>query len=264
MLFVITMVPNNIFGQGAYLKINAGYGLKMSSENLYFADFINSSSDNNGYTEEQLNLSLGAGLNIGTAFGYMFNKNIGAELDISYLLGAKLKSTQTYTSETTDNTLKSKMLKISPSIVISSGFEKINPYARFGVVIGTGSIVYETQDNYDGFLSVTKAKLYSGFAFGLSSGIGVVFNQSEKMSLFTEISMVNLSYSPAKGKILERTNDGVDMLPNMTTSEKEVEFVKKYIYYYSTQPDSSQPGKELKFKSPFGSVALNFGVKFFF
>jgi len=259
--FTCILCVNNLFGQGAYVNINAGYGLNMSSQNLYYFDFYNSTSGSNSYTYEQVNVSLGKGLNLGGAFGYMFNENIGVELGISYLLGGKSKAKNTYIGGTTDYTLSSKMLRINPSLVIASGFEKINPYAKFGLVIGSGSIMCEYNDNDDGDILVMKMKLNGGIALGLSSGIGAMFNLSDNMSFFGELNMVNLSYAPTKGEVTEATYNGVDELPDLTTSEKEIEFVDSYTYNSSNPPADSQPSKELKQKLPFGSFGVNIGLR---
>lgn len=264
MVIVISCFANNLFAQGAYVNVNAGYGLNMSSQNLYYFDFYNTTSGSNSSTSEQVNVSLGKGLNLGGALGYMFNKNIGAELGISYLLGGKSKAKDTYTWGTDDYTLSSKMLRINPSLVIASGFEKINPYAKFGLVIGFGSIMYEYKDNDDGDIEVMKMKLNGGMALGLSSGVGAMINLSDKMSFYGELNMINLSYAPTKGEITEATYNGADELPDMTTSEKEIEFVDSYTRNYNNPPADSQPSQELKQKLPFGSFGVNVGLRIHF
>ena len=258
MVFVISLFANNLFAQGAYVNINTGYGFNMSSQNL--DDFSNITEGSNSTTREQVNVSLGKGLNLGGAFGYMFNENIGAELGISYLLGGKSKAKYTYTGGTEDYTVSSKMLRIIPSLVIASGFENINPYAKFGFVIGSGSIKYEYNGD-DGVIWVKKEKLNGGLAFGLNAGVGALFNLSDNMSFFGELNMVNLSYAPTKGEITEATYNGKDKLPNMTTREKETKFVNSYTYNYQSPPPDSQPRERLKQKFPFGSFGLNFGLR---
>ncbi len=249
----------NLFAQGAYININAGYGLSMSS--LNFIDFYNYTEGINSSTDERVNVSLGKGLNVGGAFGYMFNKNIGAELGISYLLGGKSKAKDKYLGGKTDYTLSAKMLRINPSIVIASGLDGINPYAKFGLIVGSGSVMYEVNDNDGGDIEIIKIKWNGGLAFGLNAGVGALFNLSDKMAFFGEINMVNMSYAPTKGKVTEATYNGVDELPYMTTREKEAEFVDSYTYSSSNPPADSQPSKALKRKLPFGSFGINFGLR---
>jgi hypothetical protein len=261
-VFAISLFANNLFAQGAYVNINAGYGINMSSQNLNnldYLDFNNSTRDiNNLFTDEQVNVSLGNGLNIGGTFGYMFNKNIGAELGISYLLGGESKAKEVDFGRTIDYTLSGKMLRINPSLVISSGLDGINPYAKFGFIIGSGSVMYEKYENDNGDIQTMKMELNGGLAFGLNAGVGALYKLSDKMSLFGEINMVNLSYAPTKGKVTEATDNGINELPGMTIRQKEIEFVDSYTW---TNPVDSQPRLRLKQKLPFGSFGINLGLR---
>lgn len=257
-VFVISLFSNTLFAQRAYVNINVGYGFRMSSQNLHFFNFYNSTSGNIINTNEQVNVSLGKGLNIGGTFGYMINKNIGTELGVSYLIGGKSKAKVADLDGTSDYTLSSKMLRINPTIVIASGFEKINPYAKFGLIIGSGSIMYKEIYNNAG-VGIMKMKLNGGIALGLSSGVGAIYKMNDKMSFYGELNMVNLSYAPTKGKITDYSYNGVDGLVDLTTNEKEIEFVDSYTYNSNNQPSDSKPSIKLKQKLPFGSFGLILG-----
>ncbi len=267
LVFVISLFSNTLFAQGAYVKINAGYGFIMSSSVAHNYSQTTTSSPSFTYsnTNEAVNLSLGKGLNFGGAFGYMFNKNIGAELGISYLLGGTTKfgneSNYAPGHSNYEQTVHSNMLRFIPSLVIASGFEGINPYAKFGLLIGTGSIFFDGDLDADGNIAVENWKYNGGFALGLNSAIGAIFTMNDNISIFGEIDMVNLSYAPTKGELTESTLNGVDQLPTMTTSEKEIEFVDSYTFESANPPSDSEPSKEIKFKMPYGSVGLNVGLK---
>lgn len=269
-VFVISLFSNTLFAQGAYVKINAGYGINMSS-------FVAQNSSNStttlppysySYSTEAVNYSLGKGLNFGGAFGYMFNKNIGAELGISYLLGGTTKivnESQFGTGHSTNEiTMHSNMLRFIPSVVIASGFEGINPYAKFGLLIGTGSLFIDGDENEPGGIMIEKWKYNGGFAIGLNSAIGAMFTINDNISIFGEIDMVNLSYAPTKAELTEASLNGVDQLPTMTTRQKETEFVDSYTFDSANPPSDSEPAKEVKFKMPYGSVGLNVGLKISF
>lgn len=261
-VFVITLITNNLFAQGVYININAGYGFNISSQTLdYYFDLYNHTRDTDSDNYENVYVSLGKGLNFGGTFGYMLNKNIGAELGISYLLGAESKAKQEYSGIKRNHILSSNMLRIIPSLVIASGFNDINPYAKFGLIIGTGSLMYEYDDDDNGDKTIIKTKLNGGLALGLNAGIGAIFYLNDNMSLFGEINMVNLSYAPTKGKITEATLNGTDILSNMKTREKEIEYVDSYNHSFIDPPPDSQPRKELKHKLPFGSLGFNFGLR---
>lgn len=270
LVFVISLFSNTLFAQGAYVKINAGYGFNMST---YTAQNYSQSSSSTPpytytYSSEVVNYSLGKGFNFGGAFGYMFNKNIGAELGISYLLGSTSKivneSNLGTGHSTTEISMHSNMLRFIPSVVIASGFEGINPYAKFGLLIGTGSVFIDGNENDNVDIVVEKWKYNGGFAVGLNSAIGAVFTINDNISIFGEIDMVNLSYSPTKGELTEATLNGVDQLPAMTKSEKEIEYVDSYTFDSANPVSDSEPAKETKFKMPFGSVGFNVGLKFNF
>lgn len=140
----------------------------------------------------------------------------------------------------------------------------INPYAKFGLVIGTGAVTMDYEDNDDGDVEVRKMKLNGGVAFGINAAIGAIFELSESISLFGELNAINMSYAPKKGEITEATYNGTDFLPHMTTYDKEVEFVDEVTYNYNSPPPDSQPSQQLKQKYPFGSFGINVGVVFNF
>jgi len=254
-------VTNNSIGQGAYVNLNLGYATCMSSGTM--DGFYNYTSGQNSSTSEQIYFSLGKGVNFGGAFGYMFNEHIGAELGISYLLGTKTKAKDEYSGGTTDYSLSSNMLRFIPTMVIAAGTEGVNPYAKFGFVIGTGGVFMDLEDNDDGDVIESKMKLNGGVAFGINAALGAIFKLSDNISLFGELNTINMSYAPTKGEITEATYNGTDVLPDMTTSDKEVEFVDELTYNYNNPPPDSQPSQELKYKLPFGSFGINFGVIFY-
>ena len=143
MVLAASLLSDRIYSQGIYAKISAGYGLQMSSQNIDYFNFTNFSIDTASSTQEQVKTSLGKGFVVEGAVGYMFNKNIGAELGVSYLLGAKTKTEQTLYGSLRNNSLSANMLRINPSFVISCGFEKINPYAKLGLFISIISTLEE-------------------------------------------------------------------------------------------------------------------------
>lgn len=258
-VFVFALFTSNLFAQGAYVNVGVGYGFSTASGNL--EDFYNYSSSSNSSTREQVCVSLGKGLNVGGTFGYMFNKNIGAELGISYLLGGKSEAKDDWSGGSAAYTLSSKMLRFSPSMIISAGLEGVNPYARFGLIIGSGKVIYEYDESDDGDKMIAKMEMNGGLAIGLNAGVGALFSISDKMSFFGEITMVNMSYAPKKGEITEATYNGTDILSDMTTNEKETDFVDSYTYSYTNPPSDSEPSKELKQNLPFGSIGVNVGLR---
>jgi len=260
-VFVLSLFTNNLFAQGIYAKINFGYGIKTSSQNINYFNITNHTIDTVSSSFEQVATSLGKGFSCEGALGYMFNKNIGAEIGISYLLGARTKTTQELYGNVHNNCISANMLRINPTVIIANGFDKINPYAKLGLIIGFGKIIYE--DDYSsvgGTVVSEKMELSEGAALGFNAGVGIIYNINTMISLYGEINMVNLSYAPTKGILTESTLNGIDHLPDMTTNEKEVDFVDSYTTNLNYPYTHTEPRKELKESYPFGSVGLNVGI----
>ncbi len=254
LVLAIFLLTTTLFAQGSYLNIHAGYGFKAGS-----ASTSESTSSNSSQTNKHVAFSFGKGLTMGAAFGHMFTKNIGAELGLSYLLGGKTEITDTYTRDSYVSSISAKMLRINPSMIVSAGMENINPYAKFGLIIGKGSIKSEYTETYNGDAYFTKIKYNGGVAFGFSSAIGLMFRLGESLALITEVNMINLSYAPTKGEVTEATMNGVDQLPSMTTSQKEIKYVDKSVS--TSSPTTSIPTERVKSKYPFGSFGINIGLR---
>lgn len=278
-VFACIFYANNLFGQGAYIKVSTGYSFAVSAQNIdgfnnstevYSSSYSGSSQES--CTEEQVDVSLGKGLNFDGAFGYMFNKNLAAELGFSYLLGAESEARSEYEytyrgyydnisyHSLTDYTLSSNMLRITPAVIISSGLVGINPYAKFGLVIGKGTIHYDYEENDDDNIYKYKEEWNGGLSMGFNTAVGANYALGGNILLFGEISMINMSYAPTNGEVTEASYNGEDNLSDMTTNEKETEFVDEYSYSDSSSPDGL-PNKELKQNLPFGSLGLIFGIK---
>ena len=256
-----------------YINVGGGYNLGIANQSL----LNNYERTNNIVKMENVKTSLGKGLNFGLNLGYMFNGNIGIDLQCSYLLGDET------TGEFEDNftffdinyydfekiSIKSQMFRVNPSIIIASGFDKLDPYARFGVIFGFGSINlnYLDEEYENNILEnkvIEKWKYNGGMAFGISSALGLMYHISDLISVYGELDLVGMSYAPIKGVMTEYTVNGADKLPNLTTDDKEIDFVDDITYDYNNPPSSAEPSKELKNYLPYSSIGLNIGVRFSF
>jgi hypothetical protein len=259
-LVTVSLFTHNLSAQELYLNVNAGYAFGTGQMNLSTTN-VNATSS----TYEVVGYSLGKGVNTDISIGATFNKNIGAELGISYLIGGKTNASSVYLDRKEDFNFAAKMLRFNPSIVIYKGYEKFKPYAKFGVIVGIGgSISSEYKTAYTavgGHTLLNKQKYNGGLASGFSSALGVIYGLNSKFSLFGELTMINLRYSPTKSKYTESTDNGVDRLSTFTVSQKEYEYVKSYTVN-SAIPNPSQPSKALKFKYPFSSIGFNIGIRF--
>ncbi|MEO8235803.1 MAG: outer membrane beta-barrel protein [Flavobacterium sp.] len=254
--------------KGSYVSISTGYNMGTGNANYYQSavlGMINSTETSATTSQSEfIKTNLGKGVNAGANFGYMFNKNIGLELGANYLIGGKTKSAQTHSNgDYTKSEVSAKMFQIKPTLVFRGGYDKINPYAKVGLVIGSGKIS-NTQNEKDGIDIYSRTlELNGGTPIGFHASLGTLYKLNEKISLFGELNLVSLEYAPKKGIYIQYTKNGVDQLPTMTTREKEVEFVDSYTDTGSPS-NPNEPNKSFQIPLSFSSFGLNFGVQYHF
>jgi outer membrane protein W len=254
--------------KGFYASVNSGYNLGTGNVNYYQAMLLGLYNSNEitatTNTTELVKSNLGKGFNIGANFGYMFTKNIGFELGANYLVGAKIKSAQTsYTGDYANSEVSAKMIQIKPTLVFRAGYDKINPYAKVGMVIGSGKII-NTQNDKNGVDFSTKIlELDGGTPIGFHGSIGTLYKLNSKLALFGELNLVSLEYAPKKGQITTATKNGVDQLPTKAVEDKEIEFIDSFV---STGAPSNpnEPSKTPKLPFSFSSMGLNIGIQYQF
>ena len=269
-IMTIGMASNYVNAQGLFVKLNTGYSLSTNNSGNYY----NTTYTEDGFTRELVNRSLSTGLNFGGSVGYMFNANLGFELGLSWLKSTTSTALyeDTVFGDTGQEELFSSMLRIAPSFVLIADMIKLNPYARFGIVLGSGKITEGGGYSYEGGKKSLKASnaefdnMYEfeysgGLAFGFSGSIGVLYGFSEKLSFFGEVNFSNMSYSPEKGKLTKAIEDGLDILDELSIRDKEVVFVDKLTYNWEQIQPEDEPSKQLKRSFPLGNYGVNFGIR---
>jgi hypothetical protein len=241
--------------------VNGGYNCRLSSENISFFSFYDYTQSANSYTSDQINVSLGRGVSFGGAWGYMFSEKAGIELAVSCLRGSKYKAKDEYPGGHSEYELSSRMLRIMPSLVLSVGAEKFNPYMKFGFVIGRGSFLFHYEDYGNGNQFKVTQKFSGGTPFGINAAIGAIFKSKAMVAYYAEINSCNLSYSPKKGEVTEYIINGTDRLYTLSVNDKELEFVDSYTYNANVQDSESEPSRTMSQKFPFGSIGLTVGLR---
>lgn len=158
------------------------------------------------------------------------------------------------------------MLQFRPTIILTAGMDKINPYAKFGMLIGSGSINQTASGVSTNSSSTIKntldetRKLEGDTAIGFHSALGLLYNVNKKISIFGELNLVNLSYAPTKGTVTSSIENGVDQLPSFSVRDSQIEYVDSTSTADSKA--STSPRKELKDTYSFNSFGINFGLKY--
>lgn len=270
-VIIAVLIGTTTFAQGLYINAGAGYGFPAAPYQM--AENYSSNSNTTGNTSDYEIVkgsgSFGKGLQAGAIIGYMFNPNVGAELGISYLFGGKIESKDDYHSEyyssTNEATLSAKMLRFTPALKITVGNGNVKPYMRTGLVIGAaGKIkrVYKSTStgDFDTEKEEGEMELTGGISLGFAGALGADFKLSESIGIFAEMGIITQSWAPKKGEITKYNVNGLDQLDDMTTYDKEIEFVDSYTYNSETV-DEDSPDQTLKMYFPFSSIGVNAGIK---
>jgi len=263
LLILLCVTSSMALGQGAYINLQTGYGFKMSTMNE-----LPGGVSSSGYTSlERTPYSYGAGFSFGGAFGYMFNSNIGLELGASYLIGATTSSEYKFANPQNDietqREYSAKMLRIAPSIILSTDYKVLNPYVRFGLMLGVGSFeksIYQVSNNA---VYEQVEKFNGGIAIGHVSSLGAAFKLNEKAKVFVELNMVNMNYSPTKSEVILAKENGKSLLSDMPTNIKQTNYVESYSYT-NNNPTPQEPRTQLKIVYPFSSIGINIGFHYAF
>jgi hypothetical protein len=269
LVFAIGMMAGTMQAQKLYIRLGVGGGVGLKQYDSY--NWYNETETNSADNIEIKSMGLGGGLNVNLGLGYKLSDYVAIELGVNEFIGLKKKINQSSTSGSYSNTYEQKMsgmmLQIVPAIVITPGLEKINPYARFGMIVGVMPSVTEnfssTVTNMPALkastLSEAKSKLSGGLPLGFTAAAGASFSLGEKLDFFAELVFNGITYAPSKGELKEWTIDGADQLPSATTKEKEWTFEKEFDADAEI-PDGS-PDKVAKVSYNFSNVELNIGIK---
>src|SRR5574343_656259 len=129
------------WSQVIYGSLSGGYQFGVGKQNLEHhsvSDIIDSYSP---WHWQQVDLSLGKGVQTNFTVGYDFKQHYGVSLSGSYLFGAEFSSKTTSASGLTyERKLSANMLRINPSFRMYVGENRCRTYAEIGFILGIGKI----------------------------------------------------------------------------------------------------------------------------
>lgn len=265
-LFIcLLLIGMNVQAQKTYVRAGLGVTVSTAANIAYDYTF---SSDNSMTTTKKA--GIGTGLPFVLAAGYKFNENFGFELGVDYFYGFSIKEKFGNSYTTNESKWGGQMLSLVPAFVMTFPLDKIHPYARLGLKLGVmNSVVYQDHEiriSYPEKATETiidsKSKNYGGIAIGVQAALGTDYAISDKISIFGEIQLDGISYSPKHGKYLEYSQDGVDQMGDRTVKENKWDFLKE-VDGSKTIPND-QPNERPRINYHFGNVGLVIGVKFNF
>jgi len=254
--------------------------------------------------------SYGEGVRGGLTFGYNINKYLSVEGTFNYFSSRKNLMTrqQTLLAGTTTQLghVESRghvnAVDFAPSLVVSPGYEKVNPYVRFGVVVPLwGRLYIETDASQTSavpaglpvppgsqiFTTINrKEEVKPNATIGFQGALGVSFMLSDRFDIFVEAEYRNV---PVRSKSKEITryeevntlvaSNGTPIrelsrrnLNDLSVAERNTEYVT-ILDQNSNTPvnqqgakviykDENRPSNDLKSYINIGGLGANAGIKF--
>jgi len=189
--------------------------------------------------------SFGEGIQPALGFGYLFNNNVGIELNGSYLIGRKFSHEHTEGTITEAHDKWGEGILISPSMIIQVPMKSVTPYARFGGTLGIVKVKEKETESGTGAHTGENLTEHSGrFATGLNGALGVKFKAGKKIDIYGELFASGMNYGPEK-----REN----------TQAFDGETIASTVTYEEDFPTNSA-NTELRPYFPFSNFGLNIGV----
>jgi hypothetical protein len=267
----VLLAAQGASAQGFYGDINVGYGLGApnyvmgTTQTLTLSPMLTVTESK----EENIYGSIGQGFNLALTPGYMINEHIGIELGINYFMGAQKTIQETKTNNASlysSRKAQSNQLRLIPSVVVSSGGEKISVYAKGGLVIPVigvtnieidGSELVVTGQGLMAKRTEVETEFKGKVSLGFRGALGVNYRMSDKLSIFGELQQTNLFIKQDKNTIVSYKVNNVDVMGGLTTEQKETNYVDEIT-------NSSAANQELAGKTNFNQFGINIGVKYKF
>ncbi len=253
-----------VTAQGFYAKARGGYGIGVAKEGYYTGlnqGIVTATS------KEQVYASLGAGVPVGVSAGYLITKNMGLELDFTYLHGDKarvvdynipgvaVQAADAYTRQ----------YQLSPNVIMSTGFtDRWSVYTKVGFVLPVGGASYiDLVNNTNPAAVITsEQKIYGKPSLGYKGVLGFEYKLNNKIGIFTELEGVHLKIKRGELEVTSFTVNGQDQLVNyqaITGNPVKITYEDRL-----EGADLTDKSKALTTISPYGKLGLNVGLSWYF
>jgi len=260
-------------------------------------------------SEKVLTGSYGAGGRGGLSFGWNINRYIAVEGTFNYYRSKKNLMTREVTTMAGSNQTLGKIeshgfvdaIDFAPGVVISPGFEKVNPYVRFGMVIPLwGNLKIETDASRSGTATVggqtvlTQTSIHRNetvkpnVTIGFQGAMGVAFPVAKKLDIFVEAEYRNIPVrskkkevtaydetisllNPVNGSVISQQHRGLN---DLSTAERHTKYVTTLDQTSNTPVSqqgatvtykhNDQPANDLKSYINIGGLGANVGLRWRF
>lgn len=234
-------------GQGVYVTANGGYSFGAGTQ--YFGVSIDFTKT--PVPEEGVHGSYGEGFKFGASVGYMFNRNLGAELGFAYWMGNTLETQSKFTTAVNIQNWSGSGFVALPSIVLSANMEPVNPYTRIGLVVGILKVKRGYRAESTSHPQDIVQEETGNLAFGYAGAVGLLIPAGSNLSFFVEAGIHSVTYSPGQSEYTKYMDNGVDILPSLPHK----------VYEFKEDFNGDEEGIYMAARRPFSSIGFAGGVR---
>jgi hypothetical protein len=210
-----------------------------------------------GFTSLVLNNNIAKGFNADVYLSEKINDNFSFVGSAGYLFTNNITSTSDLFGSKVTNTLKSKIAKFGIGFGIQKEVNNVAVYNNL-LAVGAGVLInYITEQKNGGADFMRELEVKNGIPIGFENNLGVSYKWYKNFSVFAELHLQQMTYTPQNAKVKKQMTAGKDDLPNLTRNQKEMIFKKEPIGSF----DVTQPQQLNLIEYPMNTIGANLGIK---
>ncbi len=232
-----------------YIAPSIGYALGAQTSAL---GVTNTSAQNNSNMDKANYGTLGNAFLMRLNGGWNINENFALELGFGYAAASKTTINESRFGKTT---AKANQFFLQNSVVVGANVGKVRIYTKAGFIIPL-SVKTVIEDASSQNASLKQEVKYST-PLGFTGALGIEIPMGS-LSFFGELGHTSLNIRRKSATITELKVSGIDRLPDLSNSDKNIDYVT------SNPQNSNSPNvnsQELATKDPFSNFSINIGVK---
>ncbi len=270
--------------QQVYFRGGLGYGIAHGGEvqaPVYSYSSVSALPINGYYNTSTLpgnesnsfdlrRVSYSTGLQGILAMGAMFSKHIGVDVAVGLGLATQQMNSTLFVEQPD---LKVRMdvaqqsnlpVTISPTVVIQSGGDKINAYARGGIALPVKAAILQelayVSERYipdNNTYITTRVSLTEEFRMrfnpGVIGAVGLQLKSAKQVTFWAELNLLSMNLFYKKSTIPSFDVDGQSLLNQLSQTERETQ--------YEFKSNNGNTNIVPTFQAPFSNLGLHAGVK---
>ncbi|NOS56345.1 MAG: PorT family protein [Cyclobacteriaceae bacterium] len=224
LLIVLIFTCNVVsFAQKSSIRFQVGYGMGLNSQ------YLPEPRSLGFYPTPILKGSYGSGIQMELGYVYTFKSPFSFQIDANFLRSENLVgnlSTPTFTEPSATSSTQASFVSIAPLFRVNINKQKLQPFFAIGPVIGTALVDSRSKYVYQWYTARINSTVvrtttdvqqeFTGSAVvGLKSILGMQYS-FQRVSIYSQISFTNISYTTNKARIISLEVDGIDILSKAT------------------------------------------------